>query len=182
MIVVCGKLDARGSTASLAVSIAERAAASVDRPGTVQFVGVVPDTADGDRSVQALVTAGVGHAAVMRGADRALEAGDVDLAVRYLPDVHVTVGVDLSAEATAALTAAAGFAGAASIVVTGAASVDAGRDVGAASPTFALEAPANDPDGTFAGFVALLAVRLDAGDEPAVAWHATIRDLAVDAV
>jgi hypothetical protein len=45
-----------------------------------------------------------------------------------------------------------------------------------------LEPPRNDPDGTFAGLVAALAARLDAGQDPAAAWKATAGALAVDPV
>jgi hypothetical protein len=45
-----------------------------------------------------------------------------------------------------------------------------------------LQPPGADPDGTFAGFVAALAVRLDVGEESASALRATIAALAVDAV
>ena len=185
MIVVCGQIHAPGSRPGLVAAIAERAAAAVDRAGTVQVVGVVPDDADGDRSLQALAAGGVGHAAAMRGAARPLEPGDVDLAVRYLPDVRVTVGVDLSPDSSAALVAAAGFAGASSVVVVSPATGIAGSPEdhdGSAPATFVLQAPTSDADDTFAGFVAMLAVRLDAGDEPSIAWNATVRDLAVDAV
>ena len=45
-----------------------------------------------------------------------------------------------------------------------------------------LQAAATDPDGTFAGFVAALATRLDAGRPAAEAWQETIAGLAADRV
>jgi hypothetical protein len=45
-----------------------------------------------------------------------------------------------------------------------------------------LDPPACDPDGAFAGVVAALAVRLDAGEDPAEAWRATVATLAIGSV
>ena len=45
-----------------------------------------------------------------------------------------------------------------------------------------LEPPATDPDDTFAGFVAALAGRLDAGRPAADAWRETVAGLAADRV
>jgi hypothetical protein len=45
-----------------------------------------------------------------------------------------------------------------------------------------LDPPATDSDGTFAGFVAALATRLDAGRPAAEAWQDTIAGLAADRV
>jgi hypothetical protein len=45
-----------------------------------------------------------------------------------------------------------------------------------------LDSPPSDPEGTFAGFVAALAVRLDAGEPAGTAWSATVAALAVDSV
>jgi hypothetical protein len=43
-----------------------------------------------------------------------------------------------------------------------------------------LDPPAHDPDGAFAGVVAALATRLDAGEDAAAAWSSTVAALAID--
>ena len=60
--------------------------------------------------------------------------------------------------------------------------VDGGLDgASTASSPIVLEPPRDaDPDGTFAGFVAALATRLDAGDPPEAAFRATVSALAAD--
>ena len=45
-----------------------------------------------------------------------------------------------------------------------------------------LDPPATDPDGTFAGFVAALAARLEAGRPAGEAWRETVAGLAADRV
>jgi len=53
---------------------------------------------------------------------------------------------------------------------------------GLPSSALVLQAPASDPGGGFAGFVAALAVRIDAGEAPPDAIKATVAALAVDPV
>jgi hypothetical protein len=179
VIVVCGEFGRPSGRGTSALAVAARAAAV---GAAVQAVGVVPDDPEGDRALMELSAAGVGHVAVLRGPGRALEGADVDLALRYLADVRVVVGIGLDGGAAAAAAERAGWAGATLIVVrrAGLAADAPGGEV--AGGGIELEAPASDPDGTFAGFVGALAAGIDAGATPADAWTATTRSLAVDAV
>jgi hypothetical protein len=178
VIVICGDLR----RAAPGVSPAAVAARAASAGAVVQLVGVVPDDDDGDRQLLELATANVGHAAVLRGPARDLEPADVDLALRYLPDVRVIVTVDVAPAGVAVASERAGWSGAALVVIRSV------RDQGpATSPELpdsavVMEAPASDPDGTFAGFVGTFAARLDAGATSTDAWAATTRELAVDPV
>lgn len=160
------------------MSIAERA---VTAGADVQVVGIVPNSGNGDARLIKLAASGVGHAAVLRTAARPLEGPDLELALRYLPDVHVVVAVDLDKSVLTAVVEGAAFVGAALIVVNAPAATSA-ADASLPATAIVLEAPATDPDDTFAGFVAALAGRLDAGDVAAEAWASTVRSLAVDPV
>ena len=178
MIVLLGDLAARSERATSAQTVAARAAAAGSR---VEIVGIVPDDPDGDVRMLALAAADVGHAAVLRGPARPLEAEDVELALRYLPEVRVIVVVDAPAAALRAAHEQAGWSGAALIVVRGvSAAVPEVDDATLPEGAVVLEAPASDPDGTFAGFVGAFAARLDEGATPSDAWAATTRALAVD--
>ena len=177
VIVVCGSLEPVGRHEGAAVAIA----GAVSRAGAqVQAIGIVPDGGDGDRRLIALAAAGIGHAAVLRTASRALEAADVELAVRYLPDLRVVVAIDPDTALLPALTDGAAYAGATLIVIDRADQTGGTGDL--PSSAIVLEAPKDDADGTFAGFVGAFAARLDGGATPAAAWEATVRDLSVDPV
>ena len=96
-----------------------------------------------------------------------MDAGDLELALRYLPDYRVVVlAADLDPAALATVVAAAGWAGAHLVAL-----VATGSD-GSALPTDAtvLERPTSDPDGAFARLVATFAAALDRGIEPATAF------------
>lgn len=98
-----------------------------------------------------------------------MDAADLELALRYLPDYRVVVlAADLDPAALATVVAAAGWAGAHLVAL-----VAAGSD-GSALPTDAtvLERPTSDPDGAFARLVATFAAALDRGVEPATAFSA----------
>ena len=177
MIVVCGSLEPAGRHDALAVLIAARA---VSAGAAAQVIGIVPDGAVGDRRLISLASAGVGHAAVLRSAPRELEPADVELALRYLPDVRVVVDAGGPPELLPTLADGAAYGGATFILVGDHAATAAAKDLPPSA--IVLEAPAGDPDGTFAGFVGALAARLDGGAVPADAWAATVRELAVDAV
>jgi hypothetical protein len=59
--------------------------------------------------------------------------------------------------------------------------LDAAASKSPAEQPIVLDPPTDsDPDGTFAGFVAALATRLDAGDPPEAAFRATVANLAAD--
>jgi len=175
-VIVVGFLGAAGRDGTLALEVARRAAATGAR---VEMVGVAPPDATGDARLLELAAAGVGHATVVRsGADR-IDAADLDLALHYLPDIRAIVLVGADASLVAPAAAESGWSGAGLVLVS---SKDTAPDTGAVPQAIVLEPPATDPDGTFAGFVAALAARLDAGQDPAAAWRATASSLAVDPV
>lgn len=145
-------------------------------------MGVVPDGLDGDRLLLELAAANVGHAAVLREPARDLEAADLDLALRYLPEVRVVVVVEMPTPVVAAAADHAGWSGAALIVLDRAPGGDDLPPSELPDGAIVLESPTSDPDGTFAGFVGAFAARLDGGATPADAWAATTRELAVDPV
>ena len=172
-----------GSSAVRVGEIARRAAATGAR---TEVVGVAPPGALGDRQLVELATAGVGHATVTRSAATGIEPADLELALRYLPDVRVVTLASPPAPLLATAAAASAWSGAALIVV-GPLGADAVAAIDAASEAdgrprapIVLEPPAHDPDGAFAGVVAALAVRLDAGEDPAAAWRSTLAALAID--
>jgi hypothetical protein len=173
------------------VEIARRAAATGAR---TEIVGVAPPGPAGDRLLGQLAAAGVGHATITRSDAPGIEPADLDLALRYLPDVHAIVLVAPAAPLLATAIAAAGWSGATLLVVgpldaDAAATLDAdtsstldGASLAPGRPAapIVLDPPARDPDAAFAGLVAVLAAHLDAGDDPAAAWRSTLASLAVD--
>jgi hypothetical protein len=101
-----------------------------------------------------------------------LEAADLELALRYLPDYRVVVlAQPLEAAARAAAVDAARWSGAGLILITGS---GAGDGAAASSPEEAtiLEAPAVDAEGAFATLVGRYAAALDAGTPAAEAFAA----------
>ena len=161
------------------IEVARRAAAAGAR---VEALGLVPGTVEWDEALFDLTAAGVGHATVARSARPLIEPADLDLALRYLPDIRCVVLVAPPARLLATALSGADFASS-PLVVVGPLDGDAlaaleSRDR-TATPII-LQPPADDPDGTFAGFVAALAVRLDAGESPEAAFDATVASLAVD--
>jgi hypothetical protein len=178
VIVVCADLGPAGRAESTGVAIARRCAVA---GAPVQVVGIVPEGPDGDRLILTLSAADVGHAAVFRAPARSLEAADLDLALQYLPDIRVVIAVELEAPLLGVIGSAAAFAGAPLIVVQGGGRDDAGN-APEASDAIVLQAPREDHDDTFAGFVGSFAARMDRGEKPADAWDVTLRELAVDAV
>ncbi|HET9852998.1 MAG TPA: hypothetical protein VFP56_10890 [Candidatus Limnocylindrales bacterium] len=209
-MIVVGVLAAPESSAVAEVA---RRAASIG--SKVEVVGVVPGDAAWDRVLFELTAAGVGHATVVRSERGSIEPADLELALRYLPDVRAVVLMEPPAGLVSTASAGADFAGATLVVVgpldagsiaalealgpSSAASRSADEPPGSGAPLgsgtppgsgapsnsgapIVLDPPATDPDGTFAGFVAALAARLDAGDPPEAAFKATVSALAVDHV
>jgi sugar/nucleoside kinase (ribokinase family) len=181
-VIVVGVLSAPDPSA--VAEVARRAAATGSK---VEVVGVVPGDAAWDRVLYELTAAGVGHATVVRSERGSIEPADLDLALRYLPDLRAVVFVRPPAGLVPTAIAGADFAGATLVVVgpLDAGSIAALEALGARPASAApiiLDPPATDPDGTFAGFVAMLAARLDAGDQPEAAFKATVSALAVDPV
>ena len=176
-MIVVGLLTVRDR--SSVVEVARRAAAAGAK---VEVVGVVPGDAAWDRVLYELTAAHVGHATVVRSAKDSMEPADLDLALRYLPDIRAVVVLQPPAAVLPTAIAGADFAGATLVIVGpldggSAAALEAGAG---STPPIVLDPPAHDPDGTFAGFVARLATRLDAGDAPEAAFRETVSALAVD--
>jgi len=126
------------------------------------------DATDGAGSDSGALTApapstDAGEGSVVAGT---LDAGDLDLALRYLVGFAVVVVAEaLPADALAIAAEAAAYTGAALIVL-----LPPGRRAADVPPdAFVLEAPASDPDGVFARTVGLLAAALDRGDAPEAA-------------
>ena len=185
-VIVVGLLAAPIAAAAPVIEIARRAAGSGAK---VEVVGLVPGTAEWDKVLFELTAAGVGHATVVRSAAPRTEPPDLDLALRYLPDIRCVVLVAPPALLVATALGGAEFVGAPLVVVgplepdvlaafEGRSSGSAGS-IGSATPII-LDPPSSDPDATFAGFVATLASRLDAGEAPDAAFRSTVSALGVD--
>ena len=178
MIVVVGRLDQPRTARS-----ARHAAAAGAR---VEVVATAAPGAPGDRHLAELAAAGIGHAAVLRTPAASLDPTDLDLALRYLPDIRVIVVADDAAALGDTASAAATWSGARLVVVapadTAADLPDGTASAGdvAVAERIVLEAPATDPDGAFAGLVGTLAARLDEGADAAAAWAATLGALGVE--
>ena len=108
-----------------------------------------------------------------------LEAADIELALRYLPDYRVLVVADSLAEPSLRVAlAAASWNGAALvfIVPAGATQPAAGDDA------TVIEAPPDDPDDAFAGIVGAYAAAIDRGEEPKEAFASASSTLGWSAV
>lgn len=174
MIVVLGRprLDEAGALADTAgrVAVAAKSAGA-----QVALVGAVPDGNVGDATVVALGRAGVGHAALLRrpgdGAVRALDRGDIELGLGYVPECHVVVAAEpLEPAALTAAVTAATYHGAALIVL-----IPAGAAPPSEMPEAAtvLELPEHD-DGAFAKLVGSYAAGLASGKPAPEAWQAAV--------
>jgi len=112
----------------------------------------------------------------LRSGGASLDAADLSLALRYLPDLRAVVLLDVADSLLPAAVDGAAFAGATVLVVTN-------RDappVGLPDDAVVIQAPGSDADGTVAGFVGQLAARLDAGASASDAWKATTAALGVE--
>ncbi len=178
-MIVVGILGAPGRAGTRAVEIARAVAATGAR---VEMVGVAPADLAGDATLLELANTDVRHATVIRSDADGLEPADLDLALHYLPDIRGIVLVEPPAALIEPAVAAASWSESGLVVIgpvddAATAGLDAAGDV-----AIVLDPPGSDPDGTFAGFVAALAARLDAGRPPADAWRETLSGLAADRV
>jgi hypothetical protein len=173
-VIVVGILESEPATAAAVAEIARRAAGTGAR---TEVVGVVPAGSAGDRRLLDLATVNVGHATVTRTGASGIEPADLDLALRYLPDLRVIVLVRPSAALLATAVAGSSWSGAQLIVV---APLDEDATAALGADAIAIEPPAHDPDSAFAGVVAALAARLDVGEAPLAAWSATVAALSLD--
>lgn len=97
----------------------------------------------------------------------ALDAADLDLALRYLPDYRVViVACDLDDRGRATVAGAVGWAGAHLVAIVS----DAADAAGLPPDATVLDRPARDGEGALAAVVAAYAVALDRGVEPAAAF------------
>lgn len=169
--------SSHGAASHAASAIARRAAGTGAR---TEIVGIVPPGPSGDRQLADLAAAGVGHATVTRSGATAIEPADLELALRYLPDIRTIVLVAPPAPLLEIAAAASAWSGA-MLVVVGPLDPEATEHLGAAAAEpILLEPPAHDPDTAFASVVAAIASRIDAGENPASAWRSTIASLAID--
>lgn len=172
-MIVVGIVSPGRPSAGAALEIARRAAA---RDARVEIIGSVPGDADGDGMLLELASAGVGHATVTRDSVEP-EVADLELALRYLPDIRAIVVVGREPALLPAIAAGASWSGAALIVLDDMTPSDA-----LPVEPIVLAPPARDPDATFAGFVATFAAGIDAGASPRDAWRDTVAALGADRV
>lgn len=163
------------------------ALAAVEAGAQVELVGSVGDDAAGDAVAVALGRAGIGHAALLRDpagrtpvsgkveaeadAMPRLDAGDLDLALRYLPECRVLVVTDAFPPDVMAVVVEAAVYHAAALVVV----VEPGADEPAGLPSSAtlLSAPADD-GGAFAALVGRYAAGLADGLPADEAWRVAL--------
>ena len=178
-MIVVGILGAPGRAGERALEIAQRAAATGAR---VEMAGVATPDLAGDDALLELAAADIGHATVVRSFAEGLEAADLDLALHYLPDIRAVVLVQPAAALIPPATAAASWSDA-GLIVVGPIDAETTAALEAEAPSaIVLDPPGSDPDGTFSGFVAALAARLDHGEPSESALRATLTNLAVDPI
>jgi hypothetical protein len=163
VIVVAGDLRSGRRGAVDAAAVAGRVAGLGE---WVEAVGILPADEAGDRRLIELRALRVGHAAVLRSPAAALDAADLDLALRYLPDISAVVLVEPPAGLVATAAAAASWLGAGLVIVSSNV-IDLAGDAPGPDRAVVLGPPRSDPDGVFVGLVAALAVRLAAGSSSA---------------
>jgi hypothetical protein len=130
-----------------------------------------PEPGIGDALADADGDAGAGP-----DSDPGLDPGDVDLALRYLPDFRVlVVAPEVAPETADVADRAASWMGATSIRLVGDADMGATRGE-ERDGAIVLGAPAADPDGAFASLVGDLAAAIDRGEDVATAFRAVITD------
>lgn len=193
-----GPLAPGGLAAEIALAIGR---AGID----VELVGSIGDDPEGDRVVVDLGRAGVGHAALLRdpaartpafisavdGALPRLEAADVELGLRYVPECRVlVVAAMLDPMALRKALEVAEYHTAAVVMVAPAGQLDAAalddsvtllerpepEDDDEGEPPGETDLAADDA--AFGAFVAEYAMRLDGGEAPSDAFAAALGDSA----
>lgn len=177
-MIVVGVLGAAGVAGEQALAIARLVAAT---DASVEMVGVAPPDLAGDATLLELAAAGVRHATVVRTFADGLEEADLDLALHYLPDIRAIVLVQPGAALIPPAAAAASWSEA-GLVIIGPLDDATAAALDGAGTAIVLDPPATDPDGTFAGFVAALAGRFDAGRPGPAALRETLDGLAADRI
>ncbi|MBA2571193.1 MAG: hypothetical protein H0V04_08445 [Chloroflexi bacterium] len=154
--------------------------------GSVEIVGSIGDDVEGDRVVVLLGREGIGHAALLRDpAGRTavagqvrepaprLDAGDVDLGLRYLSEISVLVLAEpLPPEAESVALGSAEYHAAPVTAIVPAGSTPSAR---LAATATVFEAP-DDAEGPFAAMVGRYAAALANGVAPADAFTAATRE------
>ena len=108
-----------------------------------------------------------------------LEPGDIELALRYLPDYRVLVVAEpLAEESLRVALEAAGWNGAALVVIVPAGSAQPL----ATDDATVIEAPLDDPNDAFAGIIGAYAAAIDRGEEPAEAFATASSSLGWSAI
>ena len=172
-VIVVGVVSPSEPASPAVLGVARRCAATGAR---TEIVGAVPADPRGDRLLLELATGEVGHATVQRTTAEP-EAADLDLALRYLPEIRVIVLAAAGRTLLSTAARAAAWSGATLVLVDDGPVPDDLPVV-----PLVLAPPARDPDETFAGFLAALAVRLDGGLDPRRAWEETVSGLAADRI
>ena len=206
MIVVVGSplvgvTDTGLKAAGMATGIARAVAAA---GSDVQVVGKVGEDPGGDAVLLDLAGALIGHVAILRDPSRptfdepdrqsppggdesasaptnglSLEPGDIELALRYLPDYRVLVVAEpLAEESLRVALEAAGWNGAALVVIVPAGSAQPL----ATDDATVIEAPLDDPNDAFAGIIGAYAAAIDRGEEPAEAFATASSSLGWSAI
>jgi ribokinase len=104
--------------------------------------------------------------------DVGFDAADVDLAMRYLPDIRVVViSPDVGTDSASVAARAAGWSGATSIRLVADAE-DGPSDF--PQDSIVLVVPSDDRDGAFAKLVGQYAAALDRGDDPDGAFRRVV--------
>lgn len=145
-----------GARTPMVVATDDHADSSVETPSAL-------DVAESDSATTAGPSQGIAVP---------LDAGDVDLALRYLIEFGVLVlasGVD--PEVARVVANAASWAAARLIVVVPA---DEQEPAGLPLDAIVFAAPNTDPDGVFAATVGSFAAALDDGDDPAIAFRSSV--------
>jgi hypothetical protein len=138
--------------------------AAIERDPATDDLGAESIDALADREVAGEPTE---EAGMMTGPD--LDAGDLELGLRYLPEYAViVVAQDLEAAALAAVSEAARWAGARLVIIRG----PGATSQPAPDDATVLEAPPQDAEGAFASLVGRYAAALDRGIEPGDAFVA----------
>jgi pfkB family carbohydrate kinase len=164
--------DAAGDQVLLALAAAGIGHVAVLRePGRPTPSGASPAgvsaSPDGPALGEALIDESDPAAAAAEPAGLSVDAADLELALRYVPDYRVlVVAADLDPSALDAVIAAAGWSGAHLVVLL----PDGASTTALPDTATALLRPTTDPDGAFAAMVAGFAVALDRGDEPRSAF------------
>jgi hypothetical protein len=97
-----------------------------------------------------------------------IDAADLELALRYLPDYRVIVIAEpIAADVLRVAASAVGWSGSALVVVG-----DASDSTGMPDEVTVFARPDSDPDGAFAAMVGTYAAGLDRGDDPREAFTA----------